>query len=655
MTVKRVDNGNLLISRTSGLFEESNWWIAHEHGRDAHEFLIGFVQTMRMKQATRYDNFRKLQNIYEWGYRATSYMTSDLGSRFTHTADVPIDEDTLTYNAAANVIDTVHAKVTKTKIVPMAITSGGNYFQRTRAKELNQAVEGEFSQNDVEAIGDDVVKEGLVQGTGWAKIFSEWDRIKVEMVPAEDIVIDDGEGRYRQPRCLYHRQFVDRYVLKEIYGVDDDSLVGDSADRVRAILAAPSVDPRGQYANSHDQVEVVEAYHLPSRPLEKDDDGRYKEHDGRYAICIDGCTLVDRQWDRDRFPFAKYAPVPRRRSVWGLSLMHKLSSGEREFEKLTTKMQLAFHRMSGSHIIASRQSNVKERDLSNDVGTFIEYDGAIPPVAFNPDAVSPQSIAYVAGIPDNMMRFAGVSPLSAQQQIPAGMSNASGKALQVYEDFESERLVAYHRARERWTIDVAELMILEAREIVERNPDYKVTYQGKKAIQSVKWADVLMDQEDFVLTVFPVSMLSKTPAAKFAQLQELLNAGAITIEQFKRLFEMPDIEAENELDTADTEIVDKMLAQIVLEGKNVQPQPFDDLQMAIGRTRKFINLMRTQDGIPEKRMDALHDFLLSLQDLQASAAPQEPAQPLAPPHMSMPDMGPMPAASPAAGQPMPMS
>jgi len=199
------------------------------------------------------------------------------------------------------------------------------------------------------------------------------------------------------------------------------------------------------------------------------------------------------------------------------------------------------------------------------------------------------------------------------------------------------------------------LMILEAREIVERNPDYKVTYQGKKAIQSVKWTDVLMDQEDFVLTVFPVSMLSKTPAAKFAQLQELLNAGAITIEQFKRLFEMPDIEAENELDTADTEIVDKMLAQIVLEGKNVQPQPFDDLQMAIGRTRKFINLMRTQDGIPEKRMDALHDFLLSLQDLQASAAPQEPAQPLAPPHMSMPDMGPMPAASPAAGQPMPMS
>jgi len=246
----------------------------------------------------------------------------------------------------------------------------------------------------------------------------------------------------------------------------------------------------------------------------------------------------------------------------------------------------------------------------------------------------------------------GVSSLSAQSQLPAGLKNASGKALQVYDDFESERLVNYHDADERVIVEVAELIVLLARDLVKVDPEYKVKIRSKKALESVKWAEALLDEEDFVLTVFPVSMLAKTPAAKFQQLQEMLNAGAINIEQFKRLFEMPDLESENELDTADVDILDKMLAQIVYEGKNVQPEPFDNLQMAIGRTRKFINLCRTQEGIPESRMDMLHDFLMSLMDLEQMANPPAQPQPMGAPTAPTP---PNAAPAPMAGPPMPMS
>lgn len=584
-----------------GIYEDSNWWRAKENGQQAHVYLMDLVQSLRDKQATRYDNFFKLQSIYEWGYKAT-YYTGDRkwGNGNQSISDVPIQEDVLAYNAAANVIDTVHAKVTKTKIAPMPLTSGGNYIQRSNAKKLGQALDGEFAQNDVEAVKDDVVKEALINGTGIAKVFSQWGRIKIEAVPAEDITFDDGEGRYRTPRCMYHTQFVDRFVLLQTFGDDGDDLEGDPDARKRAILSAPSVTLQGDQAGTHDQIKVTEAYHLPSRPVEYDDEGDMVTHDGRHVICIDGCTLMDTPWNRNTFPFALYTPVKRRRSVWGLSMMHKLASGEREFEKLTTKIQVAHHRMGGSHFIASRQANLEATELSNALGDLIQVDGPASAVqVFNPDPVSPQTYQYASSIPDNMMRFMGVSPLSAQQQIPAGLSNASGKALQVYEDFESERLVAYHRGIERWILDLAQLIILEARDITKVNPDYKVRFQAKKSIQSVKWKDVLLDEDDFVLDIFPVSMLSKTPAAKFQQLQELLNSGAITLDQFKRLFEMPDLEAENELDTADVDIIDKMLDLIVLKGEDIQPQPFDDLNMAVGRTRKFINLCRVND-VPEE-------------------------------------------------------
>ena len=112
--------------------------------------------------------------------------------------------------------------------------------------------------------------------------------------------------------------------------------------------------------------------------------------------------------------------MPREESIHGLSAMHKLASGQREFEKFTQQNQIAFQRMSGSHIIAPRQANVKERDISNDKGTYIEYDGNIPPTVWNPESVSPQTLMYTANIPEQMMRFMGVSSLSAQSQIPAG-------------------------------------------------------------------------------------------------------------------------------------------------------------------------------------------------------------------------------------------
>src|SRR5690606_33942866 len=119
-----------------------------------------------------------------------------------------------------------------------------------------------------------------------------------------------------------------------------------------------------------------------------------------------------------------------------------------------------------------------------------------------------------------------------------------------------------------------------------RGVDYKARYRGKKGLETISWKDVLLDFESFRMRVFPVSALSKQPAARFAQLTELLNAQAITVEQFKRLFDLPDLEAENELDSADTDVIDRAMDIMVTTGRYLSPEPFDNLDLIIQRAGK---------------------------------------------------------------------
>ena len=94
-----------------------------------------------------------------------------------------------------------------------------------------------------------------------------------------------------------------------------------------------------------------------------------------------------------------------------------------------------------------------------------------------------------------MKEHVGVSAMSTSSQVPAGLQQASGKALQVFDDVEAERLRPYHSELDRWHTELAQLIILEARELTEGGKaKYSVKYMGKGAIESVDWAKVLLDE-----------------------------------------------------------------------------------------------------------------------------------------------------------------
>jgi hypothetical protein len=346
--------------------------------------------------------------------------------------------------------------------------------------------------------------------------------------------------------------------------------------------------------------------------------------------------------------------------------MRDLIAPQREYEKLTKKIQHQHQKMGMSGFAVSKQSDVNSRDFK--AGTFaagflLEFDGQNPPIPLVTEPVAEGTYMYAESIPRNMLERKGISTLAAASQLPAGLQQASGKALQVFEDFEDVRLMPYHRERQRVRVSIAWKISRIAKRIVTRHGSYKARYRGKHGLEELDWKELVDDLESFDIRVFPVSSLSKQPAAKFAQLTELLNAGAITVEQFKRLFELPDLEAENELDTAHTDIVDRNMDLMVTTGRYISPEPFDlpNFDMIVDRVGKFIQLCRQQD-VPDHRRKLLHDYLEDLKTLKDAADAEAQSQaalhapPMAPPGGPMPPdpmAGGMPPGMPPGAPPMP--
>jgi hypothetical protein len=342
---------------------------------------------------------------------------------------------------------------------------------------------------------------------------------------------------------------------------------------------------------------------------------------------------------------------------------------QEEHDKLSMRIQKAHHRIGGTHILTPREANVDERDLNNEQGTAIEFDGSAPgggPREFNPTPVNPSTYEYRDRLVSEMYASRGIPTMTATGQVPEGMAGASGKALQTQEEAVAERLMIPLRARNRLVQAVAWGVVEEARCMVEEDKDYSVIHKGERgALEKIKWKDVLLDRDEFILDVPIINALSQSPSARFAQLTELLKAGAIQVEQFRRMFGIPDLEAENDVDLADIEIVDKVMAEIVIEGKPRQPESFDYLKLIVQRGRKFYNMCRNKE-VPEDRLALLRDYLTraqqmdqvqtaamaALQNPQGQAMPGGAVGPVGAPSMPGPNPGGGGGAPPPGAPPM---
>lgn len=497
-------------------------------------------------------------------------------------------------NVIKAVIDTVAARIAKAKPRPRFQTFGGNYSLQRRARLLEKWTDAQFYLSNFPREAQRAFVDGCVFGSGAVKIERDPHSrggICAERTFPGELFVDRAEAVDGRPRQLFQRKYVDREVLVRTYP--------DKEREIRQANREVFVDGEeiSGADSMADQLEVVEAWHLPSSP---------GAGDGRREVSIKGVTLISEEYKRDHFPFVFFHWSKELRGFWGMGVAEELVGIQVEINRLMTKIQKAMHLMSAPQWWVEQGSRVKQGQIVNEVGAINQYVGQ-PPVVYTPRTFDPEVFAHLERLYQRAFEIAGVSRLSSSGIKPPGLE--SGVALREHHDIESERFSLVGQDWEHMFMEAADHMIEIGKEISEEDPNYSVVVEGDKyTIQQVKWSDVDMDKDAYVLRVFPSSALPTTPAGRLSFVSDMLNLRLVEPKEGKELLGFPDIEEHLALDRATSENLDRIIEKIVDDGEYEAPEPFQDHQLALKKFQAAYN-KAVQDNVPESHLRLLRMYM----------------------------------------------
>lgn len=533
--------------------------------------------------------------------------------------------DRLTYNVCQSVVDTITAKVGKNKPRPMFLTSGGDYKLQRKAKKLDKFVEGIFYENSISNLGPIIFRDGCIFGDGFVHVFAKDGRVKYERVLASELYIDWVDGFYGTPRQTHRVKNVDRQVLMDAFP--------GKRELIATANSATAIE-NGVPQNVADQVAVVESWHLKSGINAKD---------GLHTINIAEGNLFEEPWDKDYFPFARFGWCPRVFGPWAQGLVEQVQNIQLEINKILWVIQRSFHLAGSFKILLENGSKIVKEHLNNDIGAIVSYSGT-PPQYVVPQIVATEMYSHLTTLKNSAFEQAGISQLSAAAQKPAGLN--SGKALREYNDIESDRFMTVGRAYEDFFMQLTRITVDTAKEIFEHDKSLEVKVPGAKFIQTIDWKDVDLEDDEYVMKIFPVSSLPNEPAGRLQTIQEYIQAGFINQRTGRKLLDFPDLEQVEDLANSAEEYLNEILEKIIDDGEFTPPEPYDDLGLARELALQYYSQGKC-NGLEEDKLQLLRDFMDQLDVLE-----QKAAQALAPPPGAA---GPGQGAPQAVPQPSPVS
>lgn len=281
-------------------------------------------------------------------------------------------------------------------------------------------------------------------------------------------------------------------------------------------------------------------------------------------------------------------------------------------------------KLSGSFkVLMQAGSKIVKEQINNEVGGTIEWVGSKPEYILTP-AVAPEFFTEIDRLIESGYEQEGMSQLTATARKPAGLD--SGKAIREYADIGSDRITTIGRSQQRLFCDVAKKGLAIAREIANREGGYKVKSKAGRRYVEIELKDIGLpeDFEPGEPECFSISALSREPAARLQETQELIQAGLLSPREDKRLLNFPDLEQVETVADAEEEWLTKILDGIVDDGEYTAPSPKDDLTLARELVLGYYAEGRAY-GLEPERLEMLDRFLqqigwLETQDAEAAAA-----------------------------------
>ncbi len=602
------------------------WWNAQSdldlvaQGMSTVEFLKR-TNAYRIRQASIFSRLLCGKPLY-------NYVASN--SSLDSSNQLPIGRPTA--NVCYSCTDTLVSRITQDRPLPDFLTDGGDYKQRKLAKEANQFIQGEFFRTKAYALGALAMKDSCGFGTGLIKIYPKNGKVCAERTLETELLVDFNDAYYGKPRQLVQLKLVDKSMMADLFPKKTSII----ADAQRGNVDST---PRSSETIS-DQFIVAEMWHLPSGPDAKD---------GRHVIICSEGVILDETYTDDDFPFVKLLYNPNTVGWFGQGLVEILMPTQMEIYRMLIVASQAIELMGVPRIYIDEMSKITETSFNNRIGTIIKGRGAAPQF-LNATSNSPEIYKWIEFLIQNAYQISGISSMAAAGRVQQGIE--SGEAIREMDSLQADRYSALQRRWQDFYIDLGQKMMQCASKIAEDEKSYKTLFvspDGTREVDFKDFRDIKKVDNQYVMQCYVESALPKDPGGRQSRLSEMLAAGEITNQEFRRLSIFPDLKQSDMLAVALEERILASLDEIVEHGEKnygkIAPDPFilDPTDLATTLCVNYINRYSTL-GLEDAKMQVLRNWFDQVQDLKQQSmpppmpqagAPGQPALAVVPPQQSV--------------------
>ena len=574
------------------------WWQAPEELMPAQ--IMGHVASIIQADRGRIDGYNTYGKLYG-SYTPTFWNGYQLASSGRPAAPV---RDRLTYNIVQSCIDSLVSMLIQNKPKPMFLTSAGDSNIQRRAKKLDAFCYGSFYQNNIYTLGPKVFRDAAVFGEGIVHVYSDHGKIQFERVLPYEILVDYLESHYgpESTRSMHRIKNIDRTELAEMFPEHTAAIMS---------MSGTSTFISANQRSVADTVTVIESWRLPTG-----------SKTGVHTITSENTLLLCEEYEEDFFPFAIMRYCPRLYGFYGQGMAEQLVPLQVEINRTLISIQRSLY-MGGTHkIFVQNGSKIIKSHIDNAVGTILEYAGNTPPQYVVPQLVQPEIYNHLESMIAKGYQLPGVSQMGATSVKTPGVN--SGRAMRTEQNINTQRHQNVSQMYEDFYVQLSKLVVAAARKAYLKKDTIEVKVPGKRFIETINWKEVNLEDDEFVLQIYPVSKLPNDPEGRLQSVQEMMQAGLIDPQVGRRLLDYPDLEAEENLANASLDYLHSILDDIVDHGKYKAPESDDDLQTAKKLALEYIARGKL-NNLAEDRLELLRTFNVQV---DAFLAPPAPALPL---------------------------
>lgn len=550
----------------------------------------------------------------------------------------------LRFNHCYSICSTVRNRICSFRPRSEFVPQGGDELADRVAEDMSDMNEAWSIEQGRQATMALWFRDLLNCDGGVAKTYRDGKKIDLGRFPAWEFLIDEVEGMYGKTETIHHVQFLPLETVSARHNVPMEELVPE----------ATSMAAGQPYYSQRKVVRVADTYVAATSHYEEDGEGGGKWVDvtGHHIVLVGRSKVVTKEpWEYDDFPIIIRSFEESITGTWGISAVRMLRGIQLAQNEWTRRMENA-HYNSSLQVWQVAEGEDGPISITN-ADVRIERFKARPSVVLNPPPMGPEAYKWCDMLEQQGYKTIGVSPF-----IAAGVKQpqtSSGVAIDATSELQTDRLALlsqiWEEANNRVDLWWMRLTRMAAKDGVE----FKWRAVSKGTWRELKFSD---PEREWEVKPRPTSVFGQTVSARLTKATEMLKAGAIDVDEWREVVNLPDLKSLMDVRRADQILMKRIVDRVLEDGDLRMPGPYLPPAKMYEYARARYNLAEADEGkYPADHMAELSRLVdaMKAQADKANAPPPAspaPAPAMPPPPAGVPPMIPPPAMPPPLAPPV---